>query len=122
MVGNAEEASPYGCRPGGRCVSASLKGSAFVETEVGAAVSACGHGKAAGGLLHSSTEESGSWYWCPSAVRRGQRSWHWPWHSGSSCDLSNLSIYADPPARFVSGCGPACERARAASGPPAGGT
>lgn len=59
MVGNAEKASPYRCRPGGRCVSVSLKGLAFVETEVGAVVSACGHGKAAGGLLHSSTEESG---------------------------------------------------------------
>lgn len=69
-VGNAEKESPCGCRHGA-LRERPLKGLAFVETEVGAAVS--GHDKAAGGLLHLSTEESGSWLSVPISCPYGPR-------------------------------------------------
>lgn len=101
VVGNAEKESPCGCQPGGHGVSASLKGLAFVETEVGAPGRALWTWQ--GGGWAASLRHRGVWELviCAHQLPVGaQRPWHWPLDSRSSCDLSNLRTCADPLARL----------------------
>lgn len=100
FLSNHEKESPYGCQPGGHCESASLKGLALVETEIGAPVSALWPWQGGGGPLHSSTEESGAGYLCPSAARRGPETLAPALRLTVILCLSSLRICAEPPARL----------------------